>query len=590
MNCRRANAYASYTLAFLLRSTAMSKHRLSPVPLPPAKRLHHTRISSQEHRLITTFDNALYDELILFIFSFLNCRDLCAMHRTNRNCSRLASDNQLWKTLFIREFGKTRLRGGKGFYGLTDGRLVKPLPLRASTSMSSADDTLDWKWMHRISSNWRNGRCSVEHFTNAEGTTLAPPPAFPRQHVILAGGFTISSSNPCGSSLLVRDNSGISRTLLCRSTLATSVAEISAIALDQSPPSLSSSHIIRLAAFLTTGEFNIFEHDHSSLSSATTPKQTYVPSSLHRASPVTHAAYNHPLLVTLSHSFTLMIYDLSNDSITHTQTLTSFTSHPPTSLVLSTIPSTASYKLVMAYAIPVYPAHWSVGATELIISPLGILPRKRTFATSSSESSPQGAFEVSVTRSTRAFDIPQGWIDEHKLQLMRDQWGRKVKQVADIQTDGKWVVLAPGDVTDISPVSHGSSEGTVPQQGHLQPLPYISPPSHTSSHLQLYRLHVPPISSSSVHTPKLMFVRTLHGPVGSVSTLSLADGRCVSLSANGAIWVWDLEGGDGIEIAGPAKGSFAGTNSGSTCGTVAFDERRIVSASVRGIEERRFDI
>ncbi|KIK39666.1 hypothetical protein CY34DRAFT_808016 [Suillus luteus UH-Slu-Lm8-n1] len=567
----------------------MSKHRLSPAPLPPAKRLHNTRISSQEHRLITTFDNALYDELILFIFSFLNSRDLCAMHGTNRNCARLASDNQLWKALFVREYGKTRLRGGKGFYGRTDGRSVKPLPSRASTSTSSADDALDWRWMYRISSNWKNGRCAIEKFTDTNGTTLARTPAFPRQHVILAGGFTISSSKSCGSSLLVRDNNGVSRTLLCRSTLATSIAEISAIALDQSPPSLSSSHIIRLAAFLTTGEFSIFEHDHSSLSLTTTPKQTYVPSAPHRASPVTHAAYNHPLLVTLSHSFTLMIYDLSNDSITHTQTLTSFTSHPPTSLVLSAMPSAASYKLIMAYAIPVYPAHWSVGATELIISPSGILPRKRPFATSSraSESLLQGAFEVSVTRSTRAFDVPQGWIDEQKLQLMRDQWGRKVRRVADTQTDGKWVVLAPGDVTDISPISQASSES---QQGHPQTLPYMSPPSHTSNHLQLYRLHVPPISSSSVHTPRLTFVRTLHGPLGSVSALSLADGRCVSLSANGAIWVWDLEGGDGTEVAGPVEGSFTGTHGASTYGTIAFDERRIVSAGARGIEERRFDI
>jgi hypothetical protein len=101
------------------------------------------------------------------------------------------------------------------------------------------------------------GRCAVEKFTDADGTTLARIPASPRQHVILAGGFTISSSKSRGSSLLVRGNNGESRTLLCRSILATSIAEISAIALDQSPPSLSSSHIIRLAAFLTTGEFSM---------------------------------------------------------------------------------------------------------------------------------------------------------------------------------------------------------------------------------------------------------------------------------------------------------------------------------------------
>ena len=438
------------------------------------------------------------------------------------------------------------------------------------------------------------GRCTVENFSEAENQTPSPRSAFLRQQVLLAGGFTISSTKPHTSSLLVRDNSGTSRTLLCKSTLATSVAEISAVALDQSPPILSSSNILRLAVFLTTGEFSIFEHDHSSPPLATSPKQTYVPSAPHRASPVTHAAYNHPLLVTLSHSFTLMIYDLSNDSITRTQTLTSFTSHPPTSLVLSAMPSAASYKLVMAYAIPVYPAHWSVGATELIISPLGVIPRQQTFSASSRESSLPGVFEVSVTRSARAFDVPQGWIDEHKLQLMRDQWGRKVKQVADTQTDGKWVVLAPGDITDASSISQGSSEaGTAFQEAHPQPPatpPYMSPSSHSSSHLQLYRLHMPPLSSSSAHTPKLTFVRTLHGPLGPICALSLADGRCVSLSANGGIWVWDLEGGDGTEVAGPVEGSFAGTTGANKHGTIAFDERRIVSAGVRGIEERRFDI
>jgi len=54
--------------------------------------------------------------------------------------------------------------------------------------------------------------------------------------------------------------------------------------------------------------------------------------------------------------------------------------------------------------------------------------------------------------------------------------------------------------------------------------------------------------------------------------------------------VWDLEGGDGTEVAGPVEGSFTGRTGANKCGTIAFDERRIVSAGVRGIEERRFDI
>lgn len=52
---------------------------------------------------------------------------------------------------------------------------------------------------------------------------------------------------------------------------------------------------------------------------------------------------------------------------------------------------------------------------------------------------------VTSTRTIRAFDIPSGWFDAHKLAAMKAQWDRKVRRVADTQTDGKWVVLAPGE-------------------------------------------------------------------------------------------------------------------------------------------------
>ncbi|KAG9316456.1 hypothetical protein JVU11DRAFT_2490 [Chiua virens] len=132
-----------------------AKRQLSPASLPPPKR-HHGVYSPSARGIVSSFDNALYDELILFIFSFLDSRDLCAVQAANKNCSRLACDNQLWRNLFIRVFGKARLRGGKGFYGRNGGRLVKALPSRASIPADDAE-TLNWKWMYRISSNWRNG-------------------------------------------------------------------------------------------------------------------------------------------------------------------------------------------------------------------------------------------------------------------------------------------------------------------------------------------------------------------------------------------------------------------------------------------------
>ncbi|EEB87473.1 hypothetical protein MPER_15163, partial [Moniliophthora perniciosa FA553] len=76
-------------------------------------------------------------------------------------------------------------------------------------------------------------------------------------------------------------------------------------------------------------------------------------------------------------------------------------------------PTNSAYKLVIAYAIPVYPAHWAVGVTELIIT----------------------------NHSPGAGDIPHGWVDERKVRYMREQWSQKVSRIADTHTD---VELAHG--------------------------------------------------------------------------------------------------------------------------------------------------
>lgn len=428
------------------------------------------------------------------------------------------------------------------------------------------------------------GRCAVDSL-GAPTPSQSLPLGAPGSHVLLAGALTISASSEMSQQpiILLRSRPDHVHSLKCRSSTTTSPVGISTIAIDQSRPSSKlpkQDGVLRLAAFLSTGEFGIYEYDP--LSFSPNPKLAYIPLPRHR-SPVMHAAYHHPLLVTLSHTFTLMIYDLSGDTITHTHSLSSFTSHPPTSLIMSAMPSSTSYKLILAYAIPVYPAHWSVGATELIISASGSVTSTSALSGATGPVPFSTNFTVAGTRSARAFDVPQGWIDDVKLQAMRAQWGRKVKQVADTQTDGKWVVLAPGDAPESAPSLDEGSSSDAPSSSSPS-TSYVSPPSHTSTHLQLYRLYMPPSSSS--HAPRLSFVRTLHGPLGPVSALSLADGRCVSLGINGSIWVWDLEGGEGTEIARPVDGF----KQASGRDTVVFDERRIVTSGIRGMEERRFDI
>ncbi|OJT05042.1 hypothetical protein TRAPUB_4107 [Trametes pubescens] len=160
---------------------------------------------------------------------------------------------------------------------------------------------------------------------------------------------------------------------------------------------------------------------------------------------------------------------------------------------------------------------------------------------------------VTNTRTTRTMDVPQGWVDENKMRAVREQWGRKVARVADTQTDGKWVILAPGQLlpsaaSGPSTQPAASSPTSTPPSSPSAGSTYTSSSLHTASGLQLYRLHLPSSSSSS-SSPKLTYVRTLHGQIGPVSTLALADGRCVSLGMNGSLWVWDLEAGTGTEVS-----------------------------------------
>lgn len=383
---------------------------------------------------------------------------------------------------------------------------------------------------------------------------------------------------------------------------------IMTLALDQSPPT---SGYFRVISFLSTGEFMGYLFQHHFLS---TPLQlfAFAPTRRTQTHPVMQAVYHHPLLVTLSRDFTISLYNLESDTVKLTQTLSSFTSFPPVSLVLST-PSPNTYKLVLAYAIPVYPQHWTAGATELIISgPRMLVASTPIPSTSISNASPSSDrplrpenLAVLSTRTARAIDVPFGWIDERKLHSMREQWCRKVTRVADIQSDGKWLILAPGD--QLSGLeNHLTSLGSISTSSYPSPMsgndnsddivtsPFTASSLHSPTGLQLYRLIFPPHNSISSSPPRLSFVRTLHGQTGPIAALALSDGRCVSLGFNGSIWVWDLEAGLGAEVAAADLKSVdrlpLGPDAEPIRGSVSFDERRLIIAQGDNLVVRRFDV
>ncbi|KAF5321700.1 hypothetical protein D9619_001930 [Psilocybe cf. subviscida] len=573
----------------------MSKRPLSEAQLPPSKRVHvSTHVTRQLHQPLT-FDNSLYDELILCIFSHLDWIDLCVTQNTTRNWARLAADNELWKGQYMRVYGRTRLRGAKGFIGRLDGREVRPLPGRAIPDQFQFKD---WKWMFRISSNWRKGRCAVEEGTTHPNrhTVHDLVPAFEiveKTHLLLAGPLTISATSlPTDRPVIVVDG-GASRNqdILVPHNASSSVVSITALALDQSPPR---SGNLAVACFLSTGSFSVFEFNHTTPLSAVQTCCYQGSRPLSTGQGIIHAVFYHPLLATLSENFLLSIYDLSSGVPQLTQTLSSFTSYPPASLVLS-CQSPDVFKLVISYTTPVYPNHWSVGATELIISksPRGSSSYHLTSGSRNSLSfredmTGHAAFtgmSVTSSRTIRAFDVPPGWVDGASIDAIREQWSRKLLGVADVQTDGKWVIIAPED--------NSYARGPRPARSStssVTPSQSVSSGLHSPTSLQLYRLVLPSQTNSiSASPPKLNFVRMLHGQTSPISSLALADGRCVSLGRNGSIWVWDLEGGIGAEVA-TADDIQMDHFAPLTQGIVSFDERRIVTTRAGKVIVRRFDI
>lgn len=420
-------------------------------------------------------------------------------------------------------------------------------------------------------------------------------------HLLLTGALTIlASSRPSHEPRIHITGPMQCCSLVCKPK-ETVCCRITSIALDQHPAATGHCKIV---AFLSTGEFVHHEFQHS---------PTLIPLDLFRYTTtrenhphtVIQAAYHYPLLVTLSQNFTISLYDLQSETVKPTQTLSSFTSYPPVSLVLA-MPSSSIYKLVLAYAIPVYPHHWTVGATELLISGSTLI---------ASPSLPRGdASKFSLashnltalsTRTTRAIDVPFGWIDERKLRAVREQWNRKVNRVADIRTDGKWVILAPGDqlsglednLTSLGLESSSSCPSPSSEWDNRDDIDRNSSTAsslYSPTSLQVYRLTFPPHNSISSSPPRLSFVRTLHGQTGPIVALALSDGRCVSLSLNGSVWVWDLETATSAQVAA------ANFNITSDLvlvpdamlfrGSVSFDERRLVIAQGDNVVVRRFDV
>lgn len=260
----------------------------------------------------------------------------------------------------------------------------------------------------------------------------------------------------------------------------------SSISLNQS---ISSDGSFTLAVFYSTAKRF---HHLSTFSANTTTKsstETHIITPTTFRGPITNSAYHSSLLISLSLTFQVDIYHVSAKDASKpilVQTMSSFTSFPPSSLTVCR-PSPLSHKVLLSYAVPIYPAHWSVATTELQVDDQA---------------------DILSSRTLRA--LSQGWetAEEDATGSGNDSpprtGGTKMPGIVSVQSDGRYLVVAP----------------------------------RNENYMELYRLRA----------NALVFVRILFGPVKQICALTVADARCISISLDGALWVHDLDQGRGVEV------------------------------------------
>lgn len=382
------------------------------------------------------------------------------------------------------------------------------------------------------------GRCTVENFPGGKSQAVQECSKMPGTRLLVAGDLVLRA---------VVDTSGVTGTLLLspdgQTQLIPSASPVSSMTLDHSATSAvangtRNARNIHLACFYESTAFEIFSIPPDK---PTATLRTHLCHPRRRASPVRSSLYHHPLVIAMSSELELSIWNLDQaDSsglvkapIHSTRTFSAF---PPLSLSLSSASSAS--KLFITYCMPVYPAHWLPAACELVIDPHGT---------------------VSSSRKSKSFIASSnGWATVDEREAMEAEWSRKLGAVKLLETDGKFVVA-------------GGSDNYL-QVSYRIPLCCF----YLLNGPKVYRLH-------SRGDFRLQYLRTLAGHTTQITSLKVADGRCVSTGVDGSLRVWDLESGWDVEVDAP--GSSAITD-------LCFDERRAVGwdAGSDSLRIWRFDL
>ncbi|EJU03985.1 hypothetical protein DACRYDRAFT_105056 [Dacryopinax primogenitus] len=522
----------------------------------PTKRAH---ISSKGTSL-----SHLSDEVILHILAHLDATSLAQVQLVNTHCLRIARDNQLWKSLFLRDHPPSHLRS-----------LSRP-----AKDSHHPHPPLDWRWVYRLSQNWATGftRSSSLTFVSLQHSVV------PHPHSVSDGiktlPFAQSRLQLLGPYIALSHRSSPTARILLLPTQGTPIRLVGEIQLfsgsDEGPgtclvPDTATGEGVaewRFAAFSQRGSIAVFSlplHPPSDGASSIGIKtHSWIPPG-GVARQIKTAVFHSQLLVTLSSNFTLHLYHVPPSAVSGTRevqqlnlvhSLYSFSSFPPAALSLSSAQRSKNppqklpeekFKLTLHHLLPAYPAHWVPTSHQFLITlpslPSHSMASNSVLSPSANRSQPPKGDIVPSQSWTVSNWLPSALPEDSPVGSDEDGTGpgdevgketrvRKLRGVGGVAGDGKVVAVLGDGAVNVYRLP--------PRSVHLL---------HASSLPLPIPLQPPSATTNSTSTRAIPQALTVHAQTG----------RCIVATESGVV-VYDLSVGgkrgrrEGVMLPLPSGG------------------------------------
>ncbi|KAI8581477.1 hypothetical protein K450DRAFT_231488 [Umbelopsis ramanniana AG] len=337
--------------------------------MPAAKR---QRLSGPKKALIKRDLLTLPQEIVFLVFSFLDAADLTTCARVSTKWYAAASDEQLWKPLFLYRFPNPRQM-------LVQQLRSQKLHGKQSVGLNRHGRQEKWKTLYKVNHNWETGNCKVEELQLPIHTTRLNS----RQHHLseeakATGSFLFqvcndiivtASTDSANIDVWQIEGSSIQHIATAPPSVET-VAYVTCIKWDNTDPT-------RVVAGYSNGGFTVYQIDAK--------KRSIMQLAGHAARPsvdcdrhgVQSIALCEKIVMTCSSDMELSTYLCEDQGTRLCHSLISAMTWEPLTLEIFA-KSNNSYQAIVCFGMSAGLDSWTLGIQEVIFTPTVILSSRHS--------------------------------------------------------------------------------------------------------------------------------------------------------------------------------------------------------------------